>query len=187
MSNDAVFPLFNASSHKETSVCRHSMLHHRFRDSSLCCSAHNSWSEMVVIYFHLPGFALSSSSQSLTVAYYYLFFFFLFFLHGGNNQHLFDAGRCLCDYCEYPLFAFPPCQATTLLSLLGLAKLALALYSLGVLTFSSPYAGKAGRQGDKAQICAPTTERGGAAAGGRVIMRRYRWASRFCRTGTPAS
>ena len=113
------------------------MLHHRFIDSRLCFSAHNSWSEMVVIYFHPPGFALSSSSQSLTVALS-LSFFFLFFLHGGNNQHLFDAGRCLCDYCEYPLFAFPPCQVTTLLSLLGLAKLALALFSLGVLTFSSP-------------------------------------------------
>lgn len=61
--------------------------------------------------------------------------------------------------------------------------------SRGVLTFSSleeSQGSRACHQGDNAWICFPTTE-GWGSYHGWGLKRIYRWASRFCRTGTPTS
>ncbi len=110
---------------------------------------------MLVISLH-QSVSRSLKQQSVTYSH------FIFFLHGGNNQHLFDAGRCFVNTVNtccllFHLASLPHCYRSKL------AKLA-PLCSPGVLTFSSlkeSHAGKAGHQGDEAWICSPTIEGGG--------------------------
>ena len=99
--------------------------------------------------FHIPLIGLWAWSLSLerqSVIYTRFFFF------AWRKQS--TSIWCLCEYCEYPLFAFPLCYRSKL------AKPS-PPGSPGVLTFSSlkeSRVGKAGHPGDGAQICPQTID-----------------------------